>query len=191
MCLLSFFLLLLQTVTIAASPPKHPQGTPVGQFHFPLLDSRCLDLDDSRAVVSVVVLNECDPSVQTQLWRVDSSRTQITTLHGNKCLSIHQKTKDGGDDFINELIEATACKYVSSGRSSAKNQPNGFQKLIFANDTIIWRGQSKFLPADIGDRYCLEVVDSEEIGVTVALKYCIAGRQQQHFEFEDNNRRHF
>jgi len=159
----------------------------VGQIHFPAWNGRCLDFDDINAATSPVVLNECDSSISTQLWRVDSFRSHITTMNGNKCLSIHENAQNS-DEFINQVIEAAACKYISSGRSSVKGHADGFQKLVFANETIIWRGQSKVLPSELSERYCLEVADYEEIGVTVVLRHCIAGEPQQHFAFEDSRR---
>src|ERR1700742_916445 len=166
------------------------QTTPVGLLRFPAWAGRCLDVDDATAATSAVVLNDCDVATATQLWRLDVARFQIASSHGNRCLSIHQggaaanDTDSGPDEVLNVPVETTGCKYVTSGRASARGQTEGFQKMVFLNESIVWRGQSKVLPADIGDRYCLEAMASEELGATLVLKHCIEGRKQQHFEFE-------
>ena len=109
-------LLLCLAIVHAASLPNSAYSALVGQIHFPAWNGRCLDFDDINATSNLVVLNECDSSISTQLWRVDSARSHITTFNGSKCLSIRENSKNG-DEFINELVEAAACKYVSSGRS--------------------------------------------------------------------------
>jgi len=180
------------SIPLQHSTNHHHGGNPVGLFHFPAWAGRCLDVDDAAAATSAVVLNECDAATTTQLWRVDATRFQIATSHGNRCLSIHQNATDmDADEVLNQPVESTGCKYVTSGRSSAKGQTEGYQKLIFLNESIVWRGQSKHLPADIGDRYCLEAKENEELGATLVLKHCIEGRKQQHFEFEEYKRRLF
>jgi hypothetical protein len=175
--ILTIFLLFCQSI----------QTSLIGHLHFPYWPSRCLELDDPNAVSSAVVLNECDTTSVTQLWRLDNARLQITTLKGNKCLTIHQDGT-GVDEPAKSPVEATTCKYITSGRSSAKGQADGYQKLVFLNETIIWRGQSKVLPYDIEDRYCVEVEESEESGSALALEHCTRDRQQQHFQFEDIKR---
>jgi len=155
----------------------------LGQFRSPRWSGLCLDIEDAKEKHSPVVLNECDSSVATQYWRIDDKHHTIISKMGKKCLEIHHDGHESDDDFVSQRIEATACVYLNSRRSGVKGQADGYQKLMFANETIIWRGQSKRLPSALTERYCIEAVPSEEYGISLVLEHCKKGKPQQHFQF--------
>jgi len=191
--ILTFLLAFVQPSLQARKATK--SNVIVGQFHVPAHDA-CLELEDSpHGQFTPLTLNECDSSAASQHWRLDITKMQIMTSPGTKCLGIHSETKPARtnnnnahvDEFTHRVIEVMPCKYISGGRSQTKGQTDGWQKLVFVNDTIIWRGQSKTLPAEIRDRYCVEVMEWERTGDEyLSLEKCVPGKEQQRFQFEDN-----
>jgi hypothetical protein len=137
--------------------------------------SKCLEIEDPTGPSSLVILADCRRN-NTQRWTDNSNMWQIAAANGNKCLQIRHAAENDSDEFANDLIEATACKYAGNG--GANRFPEGFQRLVFVNHTIVWRGQSKILPANVTSRYCVEL-EAPFFGSPVYLQHCEEGNPSQ------------
>jgi hypothetical protein len=195
--LLVLTLLLTLTQPSIQAKKARKESPIIGQFHLPAHGDACLELEDSpRGQYISLSINDCESGSTSQQWRLDPTKMQIMTSPGNKCLGIHSENRSSRSDnnnglvdkFTHRVVEVMPCKYINTGRSSTKGQADGWQKLVFVNDTIIWRGQSKTLPADVRDRYCVEVVEYERTGDEyLSLEKCVPGKEQQRFHFEDKD----
>jgi len=109
------------------------------------------------------------------MWQI---ATAAGAAGGNKkCLQIRHAAENDSDNFENDGIEAAGCRYAGANRF-----PEGFQRLVFVNHTIVWRGQLRILPANITARYCVEA-EAAEFGSAVNLQHCEQGNKLQHWIF--------
>jgi hypothetical protein len=151
---------------------------------YPLL---CLDLDTPYLPTSAVNLSPCLSSSATQFWHIHPESFQITSYPwGHTCLTITHPEDLLSGEFSQQPILATSCEYVQSRRSSAQGQPDGFQKLVWTNSTLIWRGQSKVLPQAVDLRYCIEVQGSPDATTVLSLEHCVQDKETQQFKFEED-----
>jgi hypothetical protein len=125
------------------------------------------------------VLGDCARST-VQRWTDNSNNWQIVAARGDKCLQIRHAAENDSDDFTNDPIEAAGCRYA--GGRGANRSPEGFQRLVFVNHTIVWRGQLRVLPANVTARYCVEA-EGRGLGSAVNLQHCEAGDKAQHWIF--------
>jgi hypothetical protein len=161
----------------------------VGQFvyHSDGYPPLCVDLDTPHLPTSAVNLTPCLSSSSTQYWHIHPENFQITSYPwGHTCLTIAHPEDLLSGEFSRQPILATSCEYVQSRRGSAQGQPDGFQKLVWTNSTLTWRGQSKTLPQALDLRYCIEVQGSPDATTVLSLEHCVQDKEEQQFDFEEN-----
>jgi hypothetical protein len=152
-------------------------------YGYPLL---CVDLDTPYLPTSAVNLSPCLSSALTQYWHIHPENFQITSYPwGHTCLTIDHPEDLLSSEFSRQPILARSCEYVKSRRPSANGQPDGFQKLVWMNNTMVWRGQSRILPKATELRYCIEVQSSPDATTVLSLEHCVGDKDEQQFDFEE------
>ncbi|KAF2673612.1 hypothetical protein BT63DRAFT_161463 [Microthyrium microscopicum] len=182
---------------LAASASKGTINTTAtkGTIKYTPNPHQCLESSNPHSATSTIVLASCSsttPNNKTtiparQLWRIDPDRLTITSSSGKRCVWV-QHPDDTSDEFSNNPVDVTACKTVRLGDGLVS--ADGFQKLVFLDGTIVWRGQSKTLPQRVEERFCVEasrqVVNgsADEGAVALMLQHCVPGKPEQQFRFD-------
>jgi hypothetical protein len=94
-----------------------------------------------------------------------------------------QHRDSASDEFASDPIDVTACRTVRAGDGLVS--PDGFQKLVFLDGQIVWRGQSKVLPQEVTERFCVEAhMMGNGSAMALMLQHCVPGKPEQQFRFD-------
>jgi len=87
------------------------------------------------------------------------------------------------DAFLNAVLESSPCKSIHDGRASVAGTSDGYQRLTLVDGMMVWRGQSKVLPEEWEQRFCVEA-EAIEVGAGTALQHCRKGEKRQSWKWE-------